>query len=241
MVRNQNGYWMSSKFYALYAPDDGGGNGAGDGGNAGAAGDNNGDNGSAGGENTPGGENPTGGSDGQDDLKGQLEKIQAEMARQKAALDKATHEASEYKKQLNESKNALKAKMTQEEIDAANKKELDEKNAQELEELRRKVSKAENTKSVMGKLKIDEDTAGQIAESMTGCENIENALLLIQKVMAAKEAQLRKEFGRVPPPGAGGGSEDKEMQAALAIAKEMGENRAKISSSVREQLKGLVR
>lgn len=213
-----------------------GGDGAGDaGGDGQGAGENNG--------GTPGGNEPgqgTGG-EGQGDLKAQLEKLQGEIARQKAALDKATHEASDYKKQLNESKNALKAKMTQEEIDAAAKKEQEEKNALELEELRRKVSKAENTRSVMGKLSVDEETAGQIAESLAGCENIENALLLIQKVMTAKEKALRQEFGKIPGPGQGGSSEDKEMQAALKLAKELGQQRAQNASSVREQLKGLVR
>lgn len=196
----------------------------------------------SGADNPPAGDNPgQAGSEGQEDLKTQLERLQGEIARQKAALDKATHEASDYKKQLNESKNALKAKMTQEEIDAQNKKEQEEKNAQELEELRRKVSKAENTRSVMGKLSVDEETAGQIAESMTGCENIENALLLIQKTWAAKEKALRQEFGKIPPPGAGGGSEDKETQAAMALAKELGQRRAQVATSVRDQLKGLVR
>ena len=234
MIRNQNGFWMSPKFYAMFSADNGGGSGGdgGAGGDGAPAGDDNGD-GAGNGDGD--------GGNGQDDLKSQIEKLQADLAKQKAALDKATHEASDYKKALNESKNALKAKMTQEEIDAAAKKEAEEKQALELEELRRKVSKAENTKSVMGKLSVDEETAGQIAESLTGCENIENALLLIQKAWTAKEKALRLEFGKIPGPGTGGGSEDKETQAALELAKELGQRKARNTESVRTQLGGLVR
>lgn len=234
MIRNRNGFWMSPKFYAMFSADNGGGSGGdgGAGGDGAPAGDGNGD-GAGNGDGD--------GGNGQDDLKSQIEKLQADLAKQKAALDKATHEASDYKKALNESKNALKAKMTQEEIDAAAKKEAEEKQALELEELRRKVSKAENTKSVMGKLSVDEETAGQIAESLTGCENIENALLLIQKAWTAKEKALRLEFGKIPGPGTGGGSEDKEAQAAIELAKELGQRKARNTESVRTQLGGLVR
>ena len=57
----------------------------------------------------------------------------------------------------------------------------------------------------------------------------------------AKEKALKLEYGKIPGPGAGGSTEDKEMAAALELAKELGENRAKNTSSVRDQLKGLVR
>lgn len=185
-------------------------------------------------DNTPEDNADKGGDDGSENLRVQLEQMKAEMAKQKLALDAATKEAGNYRKQL-------KAKMTQEEIDAENKREAEEKVTQELEELRRKVSRAENTKSVMSKLSVDEETAGKIAESLSGCEDIENALLLIQKTWTAKEKALKLEYGKIPGPGAGGGTEDKEMQEALALAKELGESRAKATSSVRDQLKGLVR
>lgn len=190
-----------------------------------------------------GGDNPGGESQGEDakDLLAQIEQLKTDMAKQKAALDKATHEASENKKALNESQKALKAKMTQEEIDAANKKEAEEKREQEFQELQKKVARAEGTKSVMSKLNVDEETAGKIAECMMGCEDAENALLLIQKVWEAKVKALKQEYGKVPPPGAGGGSEDKETQAALKLAEELGQRRANTAKSVRDQLGGLVR
>lgn len=204
---------------------------AGDGGDAGNGED----------QNNPAGDDPKGGAGGEGDnngadaLKAQLEKLQQEMAKQKEALDKATKEAGDYRKQL-------KAKMTQEEIDAANKKEAEEKRDKELEDLRRKVAKAENTKSVMGKLSVDEETAGKIAESLIGCENIENALLLLQQAWTAKEKALRLEFGKIPGPGQGGSSEeDSEEKAAIEMAKKFGREKAEANKSVSEGLKGYLR
>ena len=168
------------------------------------------------------------------DLLAQIEQMKADMAKQKEALDKATKEAAGYKRDL-------RAKQTQEEIDAANKAEAEEKAAARLAELEKEVARAKSTKSVMAKLGVDEDAAGSIAECLAGCEDVDNALLLIQKAWDAKEKALRLEFGKIPGPGAGGGSEDKEMQAAMALAKELGQRKAQSTTSVRDQLKGLVR
>ena len=228
MIRNRNGYWMDPRFLAFFAPDDGGGNDGGAG---------------AGGENSPGGDggdagnnkNDENGADVQKNLEAQLEQLKADMAKQKAALDAATKEAGDYRKQL-------RAKQTQEEIDEANKKEAEEKAAKELEELRREVARAKSTKSVMSKLSVDEETAGKIAECLTGCENIDAALLEIQKVWAAKEKALRLEFGKVPGPGAGGnGGEDEEEQKAIELAKKLGRERAGSGKSISESLSGYMR
>lgn len=172
---------------------------------------------------------------GQEDLKAQLEQMKADMARQKAALDAATSEAAKYKKEL-------RTKQTQEEIDAANKEEADKKAAERLAELEKLVARANNTKTVMGKLGVDEDTAGKIAESMSGCENPENALLLIKKAWDSKEKALRLEFGKVPEPGAGGSSkEDAEEKAAIETAKRLGKERAEASAAVEKGLAGYLR
>ena len=182
------------------------------------------------------------GGSGGDDPAAQLEQMKAEMARMKSALDKATHEASENKKAMNEAQKQLKAKMTQEEIDAANKKEAEEKAAKELEDLRKEVARAKSTKSVMSKLAVDEEAAGKIAECLSGCEDVDNALLLIQKAWEAKEKALRIEFGKIPGPGAGGnGDEDAEEKAAIELAKKLGRNRADADKSVTEGLKGYIR
>lgn len=228
MVRNRNGFWMSPKFFM--SPDDGGG-AVGDGNPAGDPGA-----GAGAGDNNPDGDS---GSKGEQldakELAAQLEQMKADMAKQKAALDAATSEAGKYRKEL-------RAKQTQEEIDAANKKEAEEKAAARLQELEREVARAKSTKSVMAKLSVDEDTAGKIAECLSGCEDVDNALLLIQKAWEAKEKKLRLEFGKIPGPGAGGSNEeDAEEKAAIEIAKQLGRNRAEADKSVTEGLKGYIR
>lgn len=229
MVRNRNGFWMNPKF--MFAPDDGGGNGGDDpaGGDP-AGGD------QSGGENNPGGDNPDGkGAEDTKSLAAVIEQLKADMAKQKAALDAATSEAGKYKKEL-------RAKQTQEEIDAANKKEAEEKAAARLAELEREVARAKSTKSVMAKLSVDEEAAGKIAECLAGCEDVDNALLLIQKAWEAKEKAIRIEFGKIPGPGAGGSNEeDAEEKAAIELAKRLGRSRAEADKSITEGLKGYIR
>ena len=226
MVRNRNGFWMSPKFFM--SPDDGG---------------------SGGSETTPSGTevgtgnetNPSAANntDGQEQdskaLLAQIEQLKADMAKQKAALDEATSEAGKYRKEL-------RAKQTQEEIDAANKKEQQEQRDREFAELQKKVAKAEGTKAVMAKLGVDEDTAGKIAECLVGCEDSNNALLLIQKAWEAKEKALRLEFGKIPGPGAGGSNEeDAAERAAIETAKRLGKQKADADKSVKDGLNRYMR
>ena len=227
MVRNRNGFWMSPKFFM--SPDDGGGAGA-DGNPAGDPGAGTGE------ENNPEVDNGNKGKESDASaLAAQIEQLKADMARQKEALDKATKEAAGYKRDL-------RAKQTQEEIDAANKKEAEEKAAARLQELEREVARAKSTKSVMAKLSVDEDAAGKIAECLAGCEDVDNALLLIQKAWEAKEKALRLEFGKIPGPGAGGSNEeDAEEKAAIEIAKNLGRRRAEADKSVSSGLQGYIR
>ena len=219
-------FWNSPNVFL--SPDDGGGAG-GDGTPAG-------DPGAGAGDDNPGGdEGNKGGETDAKALAAQIEQLKADMAKQKAALDAATSEAGKYRKEL-------RAKQTQEEIDAANKKEAEEKAAKELEDLRKEVARAKSTKSVMSKLSVDEEAAGKIAECLSGCEDVDNALLLIQKAWEAKEKALRLEFGKIPGPGAGGSNEeDAEEKAAIERAKQLGRNRAEADKSVASGLKGYIR
>ena len=219
---------LNLQFFA----EDAGGNGGSDSGNSGTnpAGGDAGQNGA--GNEGDGGDNK---NDPAKDLAAQIEQLNSDMAKQKQALDAATSEAAKYKKEL-------RTKQTQEEIDAANKKEAEEKQAAHLAELEKKVAKAENTKNVMGKLSVDEETAGKIAESLIGCENVENALLLIKQAWDAKEKALRIEFGKIPGPGAGGSSEeDAAEKAAIELAKRLGKERSEANKAVAEGLKGYIR
>ena len=210
---------------------------AGDGGQSGDGGDpagNDQNNAGTGGDGNNGGE----GNKGTDpnSLAAQLEQLKADMAKQKAALDAATSEAAKYKKEL-------RTKQTQEEIDAANKKEEQEKRDREFAELQKKVARAEGTKNVMAKLGIEEESAGKIAESLIGCENADNALLLIKQAWDAREKALRQEYGKIPGPGAGGcgGAEDEEEKAAIELGKRLGRERAEANKSVQEGLQGFLR
>jgi len=169
------------------------------------------------------------------DVSAELAKAKADYAKLKAALDKATKEAGDARK-------ALRAKQTAEEIAAEEKKAQDEAQAKEIEELRREVARAKTVKNVMAKLGTDEEVSGKISECLYGAEDIENALTEIQRAWVAKEKALRLEYGKVPPPGAGGANgEDAETQKAINLAKELGRERAESGKSVRERLGGYVR
>lgn len=233
MIRNRNGYWMSPEFMALYAPDDGAGAG-GDAGNAGTAGAGSAEGaqeGAEGAENGAGNDGSTNSS--ADDLNAEIARLKAEMAKQKAAMDRAASEASAAKK-------ALKAKMTQEEIDAANKQEADEKAAKELDELRREVARGKTVKSVMGKLGLDEDSAGALAEHLYGAADIDNALLEIQKAWQAREKALRLEFGKIPPPGTGADSNSPEARG-VAKAIEIGKRQNAVNEQARKAMEAYIR
>lgn len=227
MIRNQNGYWMSPKWFALFAPDDGAGNGAGgEGGSEGAGG---------GAEDEASGADEENNDNDEQRESEELAKLKSELSKVKAAMDKAAKEASDAKK-------ALRAKQTAEEIAAEEKKEADEKAAKEIDELRREVARTKAVKSVMSKLGTDEETSGKVAEYLYGAEDVDAALAEIQRAWTAREKALRIEFGKIPPPGAGGASgEDPEIAKAISLAKQLGQNRAENSKSVRDGLSGYIR
>ena len=236
MVRNRNGYWMSPKFFAMAATDSGTDTGTGN---------SLGVNVTDGGAGSGGTETTTGAADigddaGDDDQNGgdanaEIAKLRAEVAKQKKAIDDATKEAANYKREL-------RKKQSAEEIAAEEKKTQDEATKLELENLRKEVAMAKTVKTVMSRLGTDETASAKIAEYLYGSEDAEAALTEISKAWTAKEKALKLEYGRVPPPGAGGANgEDQEMAAAIKFAKEMGQRKAQNTASVREQLGGLVR
>lgn len=230
MFENRNGYWMSPKFSVLFAPDDGADGGAGDPANAGDP------------SGVDGADSGNEGDAGADNALEELEKLRSELDKYKKAVDKATKEAADNKRALKEKEQALRAKQSAEEIAAEEKKAADERAAQEIEELRREVARTKAVKSVMSKLGTDEEVSGKVAEYLYGAEDVDAALTEIARAWTAREKALKLEYGKVPPPGAGGANgEDEEMAKAIKIAKEMGADRAKVSESVQNQLKGLIR
>ena len=165
----------------------------------------------------------------------ELLNLKADYAKLKAALDKASKEAGDYRKQL-------RAKQSEDEIAAEEKKANDEAIQKELEELRREVARAHTTKSVMAALGTDEDASGRLSEYLYGAENIDAALAELKKHWAAKEKALRLEFGRIPAPGIGGANgEDLEAQKAINLAKELGRERAGDGKSTAESLRDYMR
>lgn len=125
----------------------------------------------------------------------ELAKLRADLARQKAALDKATKEAGDYKKQL-------RAKQSAEEVAAEEAKALQQSMQEELEQLRKEKAVAGTTAKVMSFIG-DDSVAGQVAEYLYGAEDVDAALTAIQKAWTAKEKALRLEYGKIPAPGAG--------------------------------------
>lgn len=232
MIRNQNGYWMSPQFAALFAPD----GGAGDGGDAGA------DAGADLGTDVSGNgaESTDKGTDTEqkenrsaDDLNAEIARLKAEMAKQKDAKDKAMKEAGDLRKEL-------RSKQTAEEIAATEKKEAEEKAAKELEDLRKEVAKGKTVKSVMGKLGIGEDAAGSLADCLYGAADPENALLLIQKEWQAKEKALKLEYGKITGPGAGADSNSPEA-AAVKRATEIGKARNAANEQAQKAMNAYIR
>lgn len=125
----------------------------------------------------------------------ELAKLRAELAKQKAATDKAAKEAGEYRKQL-------RAKQSAEEIAAEEKRIQDEEKDRKLAELEKRFAVAEISKKVMT-LGSDEAGSAKIAELMYGAEDADAALTEIGKLFAAREKALRLEFGKIPAPGVG--------------------------------------
>lgn len=124
-----------------------------------------------------------------------LAQAKAELARMKAALDKATKEAAEHKR-------ALRARQTEEEAAAETAREQQEAIKKELEELRKEKAVATAGKRVMAFIP-DEKVATGIAEALYGAADVDLAIDMIAKAWTGKEKALRQEFGKIPGPSVG--------------------------------------
>jgi len=126
----------------------------------------------------------------------ELAKLRAQMAKQKEALDKATKEAADFKKQL-------RAKQSAEEVAAEEKRISDEARDKELADLRKRFAVAESSKKVFAFIG-DEAVANKVAEYLYGAEDVDAAVDAFQKAWVAREKNLRLEYGKIPAPGVGG-------------------------------------
>ena len=119
----------------------------------------------------------------------------ADLAKMKAALDKATKEAADFKRQL-------RAKQTAEEAAAETAREQQEAIQKELEELRKEKAVATASKRVMTFIP-DEHTATGIAEALYGAVDVDLAIDMIAKAWTGREKALKQEYGKIPAPGVG--------------------------------------
>ena len=212
---------MDEILRVFYAPD--GGNGTGDGAPAG-----DGEQGQGEQAQAPDG---TEGGNG-DDLTAEIARLKAEMAKQKAAMDKALSETNSYKKQL-------RAKQSDEEIKAEEARVAEEARDNELNELRKKFAIMETTKNIAVKLGGDDASCSKIAEYLYGADDADAVIAEFQKILTAKEKALRLEFGRVPPPGAGG-SNGGESEA-VKRAREFGKAKSEANKTAQDALKAYMR
>lgn len=119
----------------------------------------------------------------------------AEMSRLRAALDKASKEAADYKKLWRKSQ-------SEEERRAAEKEEADQAIRDELEQLRKQSAVGGISKRVMAFLG-DEKLSDSVAESLYGAEDVDAAIDAIQKAWADREKKLRLEYSKLPAPADG--------------------------------------
>lgn len=126
----------------------------------------------------------------------ELKRLQAELSKQKNALDAATKEAANYKKQL-------RAKLSTEEQEAEAAKERQEAMEAELAALRKQSAMGAISKKVMTFI-ADEKTADIVAEALYGAEDADAAIDAFGKAWAKREKELQLHYERVPMPAAGG-------------------------------------
>lgn len=161
-----------------------------------------------------------------DETAAELKRLKAELAKQKNALDSATKEAANYKKQL-------RAKLSTEEQEAEAAKERQDAMEAELAELRKQSAIGAISKKVMTFIG-DEKTADDVAESLYGAEDVDAAIDEFNKAWAAKEKALRLEFSKIPYP-ASGGDEDKS-QKDVEEGRKFGKTRMAAMQSPRDGL-----
>lgn len=143
----------------------------------------------------------------------EIARLKAELAKQKAAMDKATKEAGDYKKQL-------RARQSAEEAAAEAEKERQEAMEKELAELRKERAVANTSKRVFTFIQ-NEAVATEIANALYGAEDVDAAIDAISKAWAGREKALKIEYGRVPAPGVGSGDGPtitKEQLDAMTLA-----------------------
>lgn len=164
------------------------------------------------------------GASEQVDESAEIARLKADLAKQKAALDKATKEAGDYKKQL-------RSKQTADEAAAAEAKDLQEAMQKELEQLRKEKKVAADTAKLIP-IVGDNTVAGQIAEFLYGAEDADAAMDLLSKAWTAKEKALRLEFGKIPAPGSGNSEGAQLTKEEIMKVKDAAERQKLIAENI---------
>ena len=125
----------------------------------------------------------------------EIARLKAEIARQKAAVDKATKEAADAKR-------SLRAKQTEEEAAAEEKRVADEERDRKLAEYEKRFAIADAAKEVM-KFVDDPTAVDVVAESLYGATDLGKAIAALNKAWVAKENKLKLSYGKIPAPGVG--------------------------------------
>ena len=162
-------------------------------------------------------------------LKLDLPDSSAELARMKSALDKATSEAADYKKQL-------KGKLTEDEAAAAEREakwaEMEAKMKEMETEKTISTYKASYLAMPGFDEKLAEDTAKALAEG-----DMKTVFANQQKASAAHEKKLRAEMVKQDPKPDGAGGDDQKKDTAVEFARNLGKQRADALKSANEGLK----
>ena len=162
-------------------------------------------------------------------LKLDLPDSSAELARMKSALDKATSEAADYKKQL-------KGKLTEDEAAAAEREAKWAEMEAKLKELETEKTISTYKASYLAMPgfdeKLAEDTAKALAEG-----DMKTVFANQQKASAAYEKKLRAEMVKQDPKPDGAGGDDQKKDTAVEFARSLGKQRADALKSANEGLK----
>lgn len=162
-------------------------------------------------------------------LKVEVPDSSAEIARMKAALDKATSEAADYKKQL-------KGKMSEDEAAAAEREAKWAEMEAKLKELETEKTISTYKASYLAMPGFDEKLAEDTAKALAAGD-MEKVFANQQKANAAYEKKLRADLVKKDPKPDGAGGDDQEKDAAVEFAKKLGKQRADALKSANEGLK----
>lgn len=151
-----------------------------------------------------------------------------ELARMKSALDKATSEAADYKKQL-------KGKLTEDEAAAAEREAKWAEMEAKLQKLEREKIESTYKASYLAMPGFDEKLAEEAAKAMADGD-MQKVFAAQQKANAAYEKSLRAELMKSNPKPEGAGEGETE-DPSVEFAKKLGRQRAESMKTANEGLK----